>query len=71
MKNTKSLVTVSNTGEGKRAYKPKYCTKANTTDYEIKDVTFTKSEADNLTYNIRGLTTISKHCYKLNTFCCS
>lgn len=56
------VVTVSNTGEGKNELTNlNIVGPANTTDYEIKDVTFTKSEADeveqvnNLTYNIRGL----------------
>lgn len=58
----KVVVTVSNTGEGKNELTNlNIVGPANTTDYEIKDVTFTKSEADeveqvnNLTYNIRGL----------------
>lgn len=56
------VVTVSNTGEGKNELTNlNIVGPANTEDYEIKDVTFTKSEADaveqvdNLTYNIRGL----------------
>lgn len=56
------VVTVSNTGEGKNELTNlNIVGPANTADYEIKDVTFTKSEADeveqvnNLTYNIRGL----------------
>ena len=56
------VVTVSNTGEGKNELTNlNIVGPANTSDYEIKDVTFTKSEADeveqvnNLTYNIRGL----------------
>lgn len=56
------VVTVSNTGEGKNELTNlNIVGPASTTDYEIKDVTFTKSEADaveqvnNLTYNIRGL----------------
>ena len=58
----KVVVTVSNTGEGKNALTNlNIVGPANTEDYDIKDVTFTKSEADeveqvdNLTYNIRGL----------------
>ena len=58
----KVVVTVSNTGEGKNELTNlNIVGPANTDDYEIKDVTFTKSEADeveqvnNLTYNIRGL----------------
>lgn len=58
----KVVVTVSNTGEGKNELTNlNIVGPANTTDYEIKDVTFTKYEADeveqvnNLTYNIRGL----------------
>lgn len=58
----KVVVTVSNTGEGKNELTNlNIVGPANTKDYEIKDVTFTKSEADeveqvnNLTYNIRGL----------------
>lgn len=58
----KVVVTVSNTGEGKNELTNlNIVGPANTADYEIKDVTFTKSEADeveqvnNLTYNIRGL----------------
>lgn len=58
----KVVVTVSNTGEGKNELTNlNIVGPANTTDYEIKDVTFTKSEADtveqvdNLTYNIHGL----------------
>lgn len=58
----KVVVTVSNTGEGKNELTNlNIVGPANTSDYEIKDVTFTKSEADeveqvnNLTYNIRGL----------------
>lgn len=58
----KIVVTVSNTGEGKNELTNlNIVGPANTSDYEIKDVTFTKSEADeveqvnNLTYNIRGL----------------
>lgn len=58
----KVVVTVSNTGEGKNALTNlNIVGPANTEDYEIKDVSFTKSEADeveqvdNLTYNIRGL----------------
>lgn len=58
----KVVVTVSNTGEGKNELTNlNIVGPANTEDYEIKDVTFTKSEADeveqvnNLTYNIRGL----------------
>lgn len=60
--NYKVVVTVSNTGEGKNELTNlNIVGPANTTDYEIKDVSFTKSEADeveqvdNLTYNIRGL----------------
>lgn len=56
------VVTVSNTGEGKNELTNlNIVGPANTEDYEIKDVRFTKSEADeveqvdNLTYNIRGL----------------
>lgn len=58
----KVVVTVSNTGEGKNELTNlNIVGPANTADYEIKNVTFTKSEADeveqvnNLTYNIRGL----------------
>lgn len=58
----KVVVTVSNTGEGKNELTNlNIVGPANTADYEIKDVSFTKSEADeveqvdNLTYNIRGL----------------
>ena len=58
----KVVVTVSNTGEGKNELTNlNIVGPANTEDYDIKDVTFTKSEADeveqvdNLTYNIRGL----------------
>ena len=58
----KVVVTVSNTGEGKNELTNlNIVGPANTEDYEIKDVIFTKSEADeveqvdNLTYNIRGL----------------
>lgn len=58
----KVVVTVTNTGEGKNELTNlNIVGPANTEDYEIKDVTFTKSEADaveqvnNLTYNIRGL----------------
>lgn len=58
----KVVVTVSNTGEGKNELTNlNIVGPANTEDYEIKDVTFTKYEADeveqvdNLTYNIRGL----------------
>lgn len=58
----KVVVTVTNTGEGKNELTNlNIVGPANTADYEIKDVTFTKSEADaveqvnNLTYNIRGL----------------
>ena len=58
----KVVVTVTNTGEGKNALTNlNIVGPANTEDYEIKDVSFTKSEADeveqvdNLTYNIRGL----------------
>lgn len=60
--NYKVVVTVSNTGEGKNELTNlNIVGPANTEDYEIKDVSFTKSEADeveqvdNLTYNIRGL----------------
>lgn len=60
--NYEVVVTVSNTGEGKnKLTNLNIVGPANTTDYEIKDVSFTKSEADeveqvdNLTYNIRGL----------------
>lgn len=60
--NYKVVVTVSNTGEGKNELTNlNIVGPANTTDYEIKDVSFTKYEADeveqvdNLTYNIRGL----------------
>lgn len=60
--NYKVVVTVSNTGEGKNELTNlNIVGPANTEDYEIKDVTFTKSEADeveqvdNLTYIIRGL----------------
>lgn len=56
------VVTVSNTGEGKNELTNlNIVGPANTSNYEIKDVTFIKSEADeveqvnNLTYNIRGL----------------
>lgn len=58
----KVVVTVTNTGEGKNELTNlNIVGPANTEDYDIKDVTFTKSEADaveqvdNLTYNIRGL----------------
>lgn len=58
----KVVVTVSNTGEGKNELTNlNIVGPANTEDYEIKDVSFTKSEADeveqvnDLTYNIRGL----------------
>ena len=58
----KVVVTVSNTGEGKNDLTNlNIVGPANTTDYEVKDVAFTKSEAgeveqvDNFTYNIRGL----------------
>lgn len=58
----KVVVTVSNTGEGKNELTNlNIVGPANIEDYEIKDVSFTKSEADeveqvdNLTYNIRGL----------------
>lgn len=58
----KVVVTVSNTGEGKNDLTNlNIVGPANTEDYEVKDVTFTKSEADaveqvdNFTYNIRGL----------------
>lgn len=58
----KVVVTVSNTGEGKNDLTNlNIVGPANTSDYEVKDVTFTKSEADaveqvnDLTYNIRGL----------------
>lgn len=58
----KVVVTVSNTGEGKNELTNlNIVGPANTEDYEVKDVTFTKSEADaveqvdNFTYNIRGL----------------
>ena len=60
--NYKVTVTVSNTGEGKNELTNlNIVGPANTEDYEIKEVSFTKSEADeveqvdNLTYNIRGL----------------
>lgn len=60
--NYKVVVTVSNTGEGKNELTNlNIVGPADTADYEIKDVSFTKSEADeveqvdNLTYNIRGL----------------
>lgn len=60
--NYKVVVTVSNTGEGKNELTNlNIVGPANTADYEIKDVSFTKSETDeveqvdNLTYNIRGL----------------
>ena len=60
--NYKVVVTVSNTGEGKNELTNlNIVGPANTEDYEIKEVSFTKSEADeveqvdNLTYNIRGL----------------
>ena len=58
----KVVVTVSNTGEGKNDLTNlNIVGPANTEDYEVKDITFTKSEADaveqvdNFTYNIRGL----------------
>lgn len=60
--NYRVVVTVSNTGEDKNELTNlNIVGPANTEDYEIKDVRFTKSEADeveqvdNLTYNIRGL----------------
>lgn len=60
--NYRVVVTVSNTGEGKNELTNlNIVGPANTEDYEIKDVSFTKSEADeveqvdNLTYNIHGL----------------
>ena len=60
--NYKVVVTVSNTGEGKNELTNlNIVGPADTADYEIKDVSFTKSEADeveqvdNLTYNILGL----------------
>lgn len=56
------VVTVTNTGEGKNALTNLNINgSSNTQDYEIKDVSFTKSDADeveqvnNLTYNIKGL----------------
>lgn len=56
------VVTVTNTGEGKNALTNLNINgSSNTQDYEIKDVSFTKSGADeveqvnNLTYNIKGL----------------
>lgn len=56
------VVTVFNTGEGKNELTNlNIVGPANTEDYEIKEVSFTNSEADeveqvdNLTYNIRGL----------------
>lgn len=58
----KVVVTVSNTGEGKNELTNlNIVGPTSVTDYDIQDVTFTKSEADeveqvnNLTYNIRGL----------------
>ena len=60
--NYKVVVTVSNTGEGKNELTNlNIVGPANTVEYEIKEVSFTKSEADeveqidNFTYNIRGL----------------
>jgi hypothetical protein len=60
--NYKLVVTVSNTGEGKNELTNlNIVGPANTVEYEIKEVSFTKSEADeveqvdNFTYNIRGL----------------
>jgi hypothetical protein len=56
------IVTVTNTGEGKNALTNLNINgSSNTQDYEIKDVSFTKSDTDsveqvnNLTYNINGL----------------
>lgn len=56
------VVTVTNTGEGKNALTNLNINgSSNTQDYEIKDVSFTKSDTDsveqvnNLTYNINGL----------------
>ena len=56
------IVTVTNTGEGKNALTNLNINgSSNTQDYEIKDVSFTKSGTDsveqvnNLTYNINGL----------------
>lgn len=56
------IVTVTNTGEGKNALTNLNINgSSNTQDYEIKDVSFTKSDIDsveqvnNLTYNINGL----------------
>lgn len=60
--NYKVVVTVSNTGEGKNELTNlNIVGPANTVEYEIKEVSFIKSEADeveqidNFTYNIRGL----------------
>lgn len=60
--NYKVVVTVSNTGEGKNELTNlNIVGPANTVEYEIKEVSFTKSESDeveqidNFTYNIRGL----------------
>ena len=60
--NYKVVITVSNTGEGKNELTNlNIVGPANTVEYEIKEVSFTKSEADeveqvdNFTYNIRGL----------------
>lgn len=56
------IVTVTNTGEGKNTLTNLNINgSSNTEDYEIKDVSFTKSDTDsveqvnNLTYNINGL----------------
>lgn len=56
------IVTVTNTGEGKNTLTNLNINgSSNTQDYEIKDVSFTKSDTDsveqvnNLTYNINGL----------------
>lgn len=58
----KVVVTVTNTGEGKNELTNlNIVGPANVEDYDIQDVSFTKSEADeveqvnDLTYNIRGL----------------
>lgn len=56
------IITVTNTGEGKNTLTNLNINgSSNTEDYEIKDVSFTKSDTDsveqvnNLTYNINGL----------------
>lgn len=58
----KVIVTVTNTGEGKNELTNlNIVGPANVEDYDIQDISFTKSEADeveqvnDLTYNIRGL----------------